>query len=315
MSSRRSGGSVEFGRLDDDDAAFEPDIESPSVRFPTERIDRRSAVAELAFDDAEGDFAADVPASGDDVESFAVHSPEDVVRCPPRGEYEPAESGTEIEMSVADAAVDPFAEPFAEEEAVVDRYASLAKTQPAKQPAVAPPRPAPRSPATDPSTPNSAVASASATPREQAPCASPTATVVIARGDAGAPAANTNAPVPWPSGNPAALDATSVNAAASSSKATGDVAGLRGNPAVRKPRKYGQLVGAAKLRLMRPGRAVEIDRTRQRILNHQKQTIHVAALNGAQTTRRKRRRPIGFVVAGRRVASPLVEACGEPRNR
>lgn len=211
VSSRRAGGAIEFGRLEDEDAAFEPD-EAPSVRFPTERIERRAAADELDADELDGDSLC-VHSSNDDLHESA-------------GDFEPAARGAQVEMVVADAAVDPFNEPFAEEVPIVDPYARLATTQPIAKAVVAPPLPAPRAPAT-------AVA--------------PTATVVIPRSGDAAPPPATPAPTapsapPWPSGNPAALDvATNAGDGPPPPKSTTDPAVARGSLASRKPRKYGQL--------------------------------------------------------------------------
>ncbi|RIK74527.1 MAG: hypothetical protein DCC68_22915 [Planctomycetota bacterium] len=217
MSSRRSGGAIEFGRLDDDDAAFEPD-EAPSVRFPTERIERRAATDEVALQAARkssgDDFEDDV-----DVDSFSAHSSDEDLH-EATGDYEPAAGETQVEMSVAGAAVDPFAEPFAEEVPVVDPYARLATTQPTEKALVAPPLPAPRAP-------GASAAQASRPATEAQPVACEPATAM---------------PPPWPSGNPAGIESTAAASNAHSpSGRTGNTGGFRGSFALRKPRKYGQL--------------------------------------------------------------------------
>jgi type II secretory pathway predicted ATPase ExeA len=213
MSARRAGGAIEFGRLEDEeDTAFEPD-EIPSVRFPTERIDR-PATGDAAIARASLDLSGDAIGgdSFDEVDEFAVHSPDDEI-LEPAGDYEAADAGTEIEITIAAAAVDPFAEPFAEEVAVVDRVAAIESTRPNKKPVTPPPRPT-RRPVSANATP--AVADSTSVPTQ-----SPNVAVA-------ASAPSQPSPSPWPSANPAALHpAASV--------------GAPRDFAPKKPRKYSQL--------------------------------------------------------------------------
>jgi general secretion pathway protein A len=219
MSSRRPGGAIEFGRLEDDeDAAFEPD-EMPSVRFPTERIDRRAA-GDAAIVGASLDLSSDAidDDSLADGDEFAIHSPDEDGALDPVGDYETADTGTEIEITVAETAVDPFAEPFAEEVAVVDRVAAIDRTRPNKKPVAPPPRPTPRPTLT-------ATASPSATPAvaESTTYTAPTPNVAVA-----AFSPPQTSPASWPSANPAALHpAASVGAPRDFTP--------------KKPRKYSQL--------------------------------------------------------------------------
>jgi hypothetical protein len=206
-SSQRGGGAIEFGRLDDD--PFSPDAELPSVPFPTGRVERRDGPHDDAFDDEHDD-------------AFSVHSADDGADVESRDDFIAATSASEVELTVAEDAVDPFGEPFEEEVAVVDPVAALDQTRTASKPLAPPPRPAPRSTA----------AAAAAEPP-------PPATVMLPRPAGASPAANP----PWPSGNPAALSPSAADAtsAAPSTKPSVDTRLSRPAAALRKPRKYGQL--------------------------------------------------------------------------
>jgi hypothetical protein len=226
---RSTSGTIEFGRLDDEEP-FEPDAESPSVRFPTERIGRRTAeVAEAEFTEvaALDDFDSEF-------ETLAVHSADDLGHEHDE-HYVAADATTQIELTVVETAVDPFGEPFADEESVVDHVAALPSARPAKPTPPSPPRPAVR--------PAAVVTSA-------APIASsPTGTVVLSTAS-GAPA--TVAPpairpstATWPSADPAALDQPAISTlsalgAPASTKPSADAA-TRSLANTKKPRKYGQL--------------------------------------------------------------------------
>lgn len=238
-SARSTGGTVEFGRLDDEES-FEPDTELPSVRFPTERIGRRTA-SETAFEDA-AEFTDEVAAADEfdaDVETFSVHSAEDLAH---DHEYVAADAATQIELSVVETAVDPFGEPFAEEESVVDRVAALPANQSAPKPPSAPSRPTVR-PAAAAQTP------AAAKPNEvPSPPLSLSGTVVLSTSGSAppaiAPAAVRPTSATWPSADPAALDqpaVASLPALSVTPPMPNPDAAARTPAIVRKPRKYGQL--------------------------------------------------------------------------
>jgi type II secretory pathway predicted ATPase ExeA len=238
--SRSTSGTVEFGRLDDEEP-FEPDGEIPSVRFPTERIGRRAASAgEAAFDDT-SEFAEEVAAADEfdaDIETFAVHSAEDIAH--EDDDYVAADAATQIELSVVEVAADPFGEPFAEEESVVDRVAALPATQAAKKPPTAPPRPTVRP---------AAAQTPAAAKSNESPALAPSGTVVLSTTGtappAVAPAAVRPTSATWPSADPAALDQPAIaplptlNVPAPA-KPNADAA-ARTAAVARKPRQYGQL--------------------------------------------------------------------------
>ncbi len=242
-SSSRSGGAIEFGRLDDE--PFEPDTESPSVRFPTERVVRRAD----SSDNADEDDADEVAQTFDDTheDEFSIHSAHDDGR-QRQDDFVPADEAAQVELTVVESAADPFGEPFDEEETVVDRYAALDETRTATKPLAPPPKPAPRSTSTAP-------AASAAPPSDGAPQAEPppTATVVISR-PAGSPPHS--APPPWPSGNPATFAApTPTQSPAKTATVAVDQDAPPTSPPqqpaetraprppaiARKPRKYGQL--------------------------------------------------------------------------
>ncbi|MEX2186035.1 MAG: AAA family ATPase [Pirellulales bacterium] len=238
-SSDRSGGAIEFGRLEDEEP-FEPDAESPSVRFPTERIDRRAAAGEVAFDDehetAYSAHLADVAASRSAQDDFA-----------------PADEATEVELTVVDKAVDPFGDSFEEEEAVVDRFAALDQSRTATRPLTPPPRPTPRSASASQSNaaPSNTAPSKTAPSNGDEATAEPplSATVILSRPIAPSPTSSSPAappsvaaPAPWPSGDPTANALPEQTASADSpTRATTDLRASRPAPIVRKPRKYSQL--------------------------------------------------------------------------
>jgi type II secretory pathway predicted ATPase ExeA len=244
-SSRASSGTVEFGRLDDEEP-FEPDGEIPSVRFPTERVGRRAANTDEATFDDNREFTEEVATADEfnagefevDVETFAVHSADDILHDDEY--YVTADAATQIELSVVETAADPFGEPFAEEEPVVDRVAALPATQSAQKPPAAPPRPTVRPAATS---------SPAASKPSESPALSPTGTVVLSTTGtappAVAPAAIRPTSVTWPSADPAALDQPAIAPlpmlnVSTPPKPNADAA-ARAAAAARKPRKYGQL--------------------------------------------------------------------------
>lgn len=200
--SHRGGGAIEFGRLDDE--PFEPDI-APSVPFPTQRT--ASSGAGPAMLDDEDD-------------SFAIHSAADDPSEEPRDDYVAA-AESEVELTVVEAAADPFGEPFEEEVPVVDRVAALDESRAAKRALTPPPRPTPRKATSQP---------AAAQP-------SPAATA--------SPEPPTKAPPPtgasWPSGDPTAFSPSPATPPHTASPPTIPVSEARSAQTARKPRKYAQL--------------------------------------------------------------------------